>query len=130
MHEWALAEGVVGSVLRAAGGRRVAAVRLRLGELQQIDVEVLRFAIGELSRGTAAEGMEVEVQTEPAEFECTSCGNRWNPLGTKIDGDIMELIHFLPESSKIHMRCPRCGSSDFRISGGRGLWIESILIRE
>ena len=51
MHEWALAEGVVAAVSRIAeeqGLKRVTEVTVRIGELQQVDREILIFAIDQL----------------------------------------------------------------------------------
>lgn len=130
MHEWAIAEGIVATVLKNSGGRKVKKVKVRVGELQQIDLEVLKLAVGEISKVEQAEEIKIEIEIERTEFECNRCHKRWNLSYSCFDAETAELVHFLPESSKIYSRCPRCGSSDFEIARGRGVWIESFVIRE
>jgi hydrogenase nickel incorporation protein HypA/HybF len=51
MHEWALAEAVVSTVLKIAERerwRKVFEVRIQVGELQQIDREIFDFALSRL----------------------------------------------------------------------------------
>ncbi|PIU59652.1 hydrogenase nickel insertion protein HypA, partial [Candidatus Bathyarchaeota archaeon CG07_land_8_20_14_0_80_47_9] len=51
MHEWALAEAVIAAVAEAAEKERlteVAEVRIKVGELQQVDVGILEFALSQL----------------------------------------------------------------------------------
>ncbi|KON26228.1 hydrogenase nickel incorporation protein, partial [miscellaneous Crenarchaeota group archaeon SMTZ1-55] len=51
MHEWALAEAVVSTVLEIAdreGLREVLDVRIEMGELQQVDREIFDFALSQL----------------------------------------------------------------------------------
>ncbi|MEM2250695.1 MAG: hydrogenase nickel incorporation protein HypA [Candidatus Hadarchaeales archaeon] len=131
MHEWAIAEGIVATVLKSSGGKKVKKVKLQVGELQQIDLEILEFAVKEISKiEQGKEIAEIDVEIERTEFECHECHKRWRLHLSRSNTEIAELVHFLPESSKIHLRCPHCGSSDFEISGGRGVCIESFVIQE
>jgi hydrogenase nickel incorporation protein HypA/HybF len=43
-----------------------------------------------------------------------------------IEDDIKEAIHFLPEAVHAYISCPNCGSFDFEIVGGRGVYIRRI----
>jgi hydrogenase nickel incorporation protein HypA/HybF len=125
MHEWALAEAVVESVRAHAGGRRVRRVVLRFGELQQVDREIFVFALGHLGDDTPAEIYEIE--TEPAELACNACAARWAlDAGAGLTPGQKEAIHFLPEAAKVYIRCPQCGSPDFRVDKGRGVTIDVI----
>lgn len=130
MHEWAIAEGIVATALKKSGGKRVKKVKLRVGELQQVDLEILKFAIEEISKAEQGEKMDVEMEVERAELTCSRCSEKWNPVQLGMGEETAELIHFLPEAAKIHLRCPKCGSFDFEISRGRGVWIESLVIQE
>jgi len=59
MHEMSLAESVreiVDETARANGARRVAAVRLEIGALAQVEVEAMRFAFDVVKRGSLADG--------------------------------------------------------------------------
>ncbi len=125
MHEWALAEAVLESVAAHSRGRRVLRVVLRFGELQQIDREIFDFALRELDPDAPA-GL-FEILTEPAELACRACGARWSLAdGPGLSGGQREAIHFLPEAAKVYLKCPVCGSADFRVEKGRGVSIESI----
>ncbi len=129
MHEWALAEAVIDSVREHSGGRRVSRVVLRFGELQQVDREIFDFALRELGGDLGAARFEIE--TEPALFACGACGASWS-LAERggLDAQQKEAIHFLPEAAKVYLRCPRCGSPDFRVEQGRGVTIQTIEVME
>jgi hydrogenase nickel incorporation protein HypA/HybF len=43
-----------------------------------------------------------------------------------LDEEAREAIHFLPEAAHAYIRCPKCGSPDFEILSGRGVWLESV----
>jgi len=129
MHEWALAEAVVSTVSQIAereGLRRVTEVRLKVGELQQIEMEILRFALSELKRSSLLEDAEFIIETEKAELTCRVCGHKWFFKRIEIDENAAEAIHFIPEIAHAYIRCPRCGSPDFEVTRGRGVWLESI----
>jgi len=129
MHEWALAEAVVSTVSQIAikeGLRRVTEVRLKVGELQQIEIEILRFALSELKRSSLLEEAEFIIETEKAELRCRVCGHKWFFRRNEVDEDIAEAIHFVPEIAHAYIRCPRCGSPDFEVVRGRGVWLESV----
>ncbi|MEM3402442.1 MAG: hydrogenase nickel incorporation protein HypA [Candidatus Hadarchaeales archaeon] len=124
MHEWALAEGVIATSLQAIkGGKTIRRITVVLGELQQIDEKIFRAALRELAKKTAASRAEIVLKHEMARMKCRSCGNEWNyhPRGRRA-----ESIHFLPEAIHAYHRCPSCGSPDFSVEAGRGVWIESI----
>ena len=133
MHEWALAEAVISSALKAAeqeGIREITGLRVNIGELQQIDVEVFEFALKEVSQpqrpmmGKA----EIELKTEKAILKCRSCGHEWD-FDEALNGlseEEAEAIHFVPEVAHVYIRCPKCDSPDFEFMKGRGVWIESL----
>jgi len=129
MHEWALAEAVVSTVSQIAireGLRRVTEVRLKVGELQQIEIEILRFALSELKRSSLLEEAEFIIETEKAELRCRVCGHKWFFRKNEVDEDVAEAIHFVPEIAHAYIRCPKCGSPDFEVVRGRGVWLESV----
>jgi len=48
MHEWALAEAVISAIMREserAGLKKVTKVKIRVGELQQIDMDIFEDAV-------------------------------------------------------------------------------------
>ena len=74
MHERALMTDLMRKIeaeAEAAGGGRVTMVRVRLGALSHFTVEHFREHFEDASRGTVAEGAEIEaeIRTDPTEPE-------------------------------------------------------------
>lgn len=61
MHELGLCEGILEAVERRAAGRRVAGVRVRVGELHQVVEPALAQAFELVAEGTVAEGAAVDL---------------------------------------------------------------------
>ncbi|MBS7607501.1 hydrogenase nickel incorporation protein HypA [Candidatus Bathyarchaeota archaeon] len=128
MHEWALAEAIISAVSQIAERgnlRAIKEVTLRIGELQQIDREILKFALSQMASGKLA-GVKFRMKLVRARFKCRVCGHKWTFNENSPPNHIKEAIHFIPEVAYAHLRCPRCSSPDFEISGGRGIWISSV----
>lgn len=131
MHEWALAEAVVTSATETARQQKLSAVDeivLNIGELQSIDNEMFAELVqGQLS-GAAAElrGAKVRVVKGEAAFECQTCKKEFSEKDAKVGEEEREAIHFVPEMAHVYMRCPACGSPDFSIVRGRGVFIQEI----
>lgn len=128
MHEWALAEAIISSIFKIAeeeGLKEVKEVRLSIGELQQVDKEILMFALSQMKTGKLANA-KFTLKTRRARFKCRVCGHNWFFKDMKAPDDIKESIHFVPEVAYAYFRCPKCGSPDFDVSSGRGMWISSI----
>jgi hydrogenase nickel insertion protein HypA len=128
MHEWILAEGILRSVIQAASGRRVGKLVLRIGEFRQINPAVLIPLLRDLSRGTVAEGMEIEVETARGRIECLDCGGEFSFDQLPLTASQRECVHFFPSTLRA-FGCPRCGSPRLRVSGGRELEIKSIVVQ-
>jgi len=129
MHEWALAEAIVWSIvdyIKANGGKAAGRVIVSLGELQAIDKEVLRYALSELIREAPFKIGEVKLVDEKAVFKCRNCGREWSLGDLKLEDEVREFIHFLPEVVHAYVKCPLCGSSDYEVVSGRGVKIISI----
>jgi len=122
VHEWALAEAIIKSL--EGVGEPVKLVRILLGELQNVDGEILLFALEELKRGTKLEGARFALDLEPAEFECNACGARWKLSDVGVGEAEREAMHFVPELAHAFLRCPSCGSPDFKVVRGRGVRVE------
>jgi hydrogenase nickel incorporation protein HypA/HybF len=135
MHEWALADAIVRTVLDYAqreGASKVKAVKVVLGELQDVDAEIVKFAMEQLFAGTIAEGAEIEFEEEEAVFRCRNCGYEWKLKEVKenFDDRIREDIHFIPEVVHSFLACPKCGSHDFEVVKGRGVYVAGIKIEK
>jgi len=128
MHEWALAEAVLAAASEAAereGLRKVAEVRIKIGELQGVELEILKFAFAQLKSGKL-KNAECKMESVKAELQCRVCGHKWVLNREKLDEDTAEAIHFVPEVAHAFIKCPKCGSPDFEVVEGRGVWLESI----
>jgi hydrogenase nickel incorporation protein HypA/HybF len=128
MHEWALAEAVISAASEAAekeGFREVTEVRIRVGELQQIEQEVLMFALQQI-RKAKLESAEFKIEEARARMKCRACGHMWIFNKKKLDESVVEAIHFVPEVAHAYVKCPKCGSPDFEVVEGRGVWLLSV----
>lgn len=106
MHELSLSSAILDTVLRHAGGRRVAAVDLRVGQLRQVVAGSLEFYFEILARQTACEGAELRIEHVDARLRCPPCGRQWS----------IEVPIF---------RCPTCGG-EAEIAAGNEFQVESI----
>lgn len=133
MHEWALAEAVISSIIKAAeegGLGEIARIKIKIGELQQMDIEVFEFALREVSQSQRPimSKAKLELETEEAILKCRACGHEWlfRDATKGLSEEQSEAIHFIPEVAHVYIRCPKCDSPDFEFAKGRGVWIESI----
>ena len=102
MHEMALSEGVreiVDEAARANGARRVAAVRVEIGRLAQVEVEALRFAFYVVKRGSAADAARLEIVEIDGSAWCMRCSQ---PVAISGRGE----------------PCPGCGHYQLQVTGG------------
>ncbi len=128
MHEWALAEAVVSAVSKVAEEeelKTVSAINLKVGELQQIDLGIFKFALSQLFSGKLKDA-RVNVTKTRARLKCRKCGHKWPFSKNGLDESAKEAIHFVPEIAHAYVRCLLCGSPDFEVERGRGVWIQSV----
>jgi hydrogenase nickel incorporation protein HypA/HybF len=133
MHEIALAEGVISTVLEVAKRekfKKINKIKIKIGELQQIDDSTFSFLLKEIVQKdfVSLKNTIIDIDREKAKLKCLSCGNEWEfeESKKKIKEDESEAIHFIPELVHAYVKCPQCGSCDFEISKGDRIWIESI----
>jgi len=133
MHEWALAESIVMTVLDAAKKeklKKITEINIQIGELQQIEQDIFEFAIEEIikSHKNKLKNVKINIATENSKLKCKICNHEWmfSDIRENLNNDESEAIHFIPEVALVHTRCPKCGSPDFDISSGRGVSISSI----
>jgi len=128
MHEWALAEAVIAAASQVAekeGLKEVREVKIKVGELQQIELGILEFALSQL-KPTKFKDAKFSIKVAKAKLKCRVCGHKWLFKKEKMDESAAEAIHFVPEIVHTYIKCPKCGSPDFEILEGRGVWLESI----
>jgi hydrogenase nickel incorporation protein HypA/HybF len=107
VHEFGLAEGVLDTVRRRAGGRPVLRVRLRAGVRHRVDEPSMAQAFQLVAQGTEAEGATLDLVTVPAQLTCRSCG------GSAPTYDVLA-------------RCPSCDAEAVDLTGGEELVLESL----
>ena len=128
MHEWALAEAVIKTATEIAekeGLAQVTEVTVKIGELQQVERPIFRFALSQI-KPDKFKSAKFHLTTAKTTLKCRVCGNTWLFKKTSIDKETAEAIHFVPEVAHAYIKCPKCGSPDFEIAEGRGVWLESI----
>ena len=110
MHEMSLVEGlleVVRNELRAYPDARVRAVRVRVGQLRQVEPSVLEFCYDAAVRETPLTGSRLEIQQVEAIARCDECS-----------------LQFGVEEH--WFECPRCHSSDVHLLVGDEMLLTGI----
>jgi len=113
MHEMSLAESVreiVEETARANGARRVAAVRLEIGRLAQVEIDAMRFAFEVVKRGSLADSARLEIVEVDATAWCMQCSA---PVAITCRGEA----------------CPRCNGWQLQVSGGDRMRVMDIEIK-
>jgi len=137
LHETSIALSILAAIEdvfnQTPGAKKITKIKLRIGMLSLIDIEALKFALMVASRGTPAEGAEIEYTIEPPTFRCNKCGHEWS-IAEKELNELVEkyglqsAMHLHPDIITKYFHCPRCGSTDIEIKSGRGVIIESVEI--
>lgn len=128
MHEWALAESIITAATKIATKRKLKEIKeitVRIGELQQIEEDILSFAFEQLKKDIFRNAKFLILRAK-TELECQICGVKWIFRRKNLDEDTIEKIHFVPEVAHAYIKCPNCKSPDFKIIQGRGIWLEKI----
>ena len=128
MHEWALAEGVVQTANRIAeeqGLDEIVEITIKIGELQQVEHEILEFALEQL-RTPKMKNAKFTLESVSGRLKCRICNEEWVFSPRDMDEDVSEAIHFVPEVAHVYISCPECESPDFQVLEGRGVILASI----
>jgi hydrogenase nickel incorporation protein HypA/HybF len=128
MHEWALAEAILTAARQIAEKEKLRGIKevtVKIGELQQVEKDILRFALSQL-KPASFKNVEFHIVKAKTTLKCRVCGNTWIFRKNKLDKDTAEAIHFVPEVAHAYIKCPKCGSPDFEISEGRGVWLDNV----
>ena len=128
MHEWALAEAILVSAKEIAEKEKlkeVTEVAIKVGELQQVEPDILRFALSQM-KSQIFKNAKFRISKAKTTLKCRVCGATWQFNLKKLDKNTAEAIHFVPEVAHTYIKCPKCCSPDFEIVNGRGVWLENI----
>ena len=130
MHEWALAEAILVSAKQVAEQenlKTVTEVTIKVGQLQQAEPLILRFALSQMKIGTEIfRNTKFHILKAKSTLKCRVCATTWKFNLKKLDKATAEAIHFVPEVAHTFIKCPKCGSPDFEIVSGRGVWLQDI----
>ncbi len=110
MHEYGLVQDVVNLVLQRTPNdpdRKVACVRIEVGEFLVASQESMETAYEVLTRGTPLEGSRLEVSQAPGRARCEACG---------FEGSGADLGDDLAEPPTI-LLCPTCGAPLLVVEG-------------
>ncbi len=128
MHEWALAEAILATATQIAQKeqlKKVTEVTIRVGELQDVEKHILKFALGQI-KSDLYKDAKFHILKAKTELKCRVCGTNWQFKKETLDTATAEAIHFVPEAAHTFIKCPKCGSPDFEIVSGRGVWLDNI----
>ncbi len=128
MHEWALAEGIIATASKYAEEEcldEITEVDIAIGELQQIEHDIIQFALDQL-RNYKMKNAKFVINNVPARFKCRKCSHEWGFDSNELSEETSEAVHFVPEMAHVYIKCPSCGSPDFEVIHGRGVWLDSI----
>lgn len=114
MHEMSLLRDAVDIVLESVEGSDIAAVTkvtLAIGDMRDVVEEYVPGLFERLTRGTVAEGSEVQIIHVPITMRCNECGFAFP-------------IDLNDEST---WKCPGCGAfKQFRLVNGNEFMVKSI----
>lgn len=110
MHEYGVTQSLVATAVeeaQKAGAKKITEIRLVIGDLSTFIDESIQMYFDIISKGTMAEGAKLVFNRIPAEFQCRSCGYKFNK----------------PDSG---FECPECGGLGFPTGVGKEFYIESL----
>ena len=132
MHEWALVDSIALAAqteAKRSGLKKVAAVVIVLGELQNIDAKAAADIFKDIRvlKNDILHSAKLVIKTEKASFSCRNCGKEFSlRSGRKLNHEQSEAVHFLPEMAHVYIACPQCSSRDFEIIKGRGVYLSEL----
>jgi hydrogenase nickel incorporation protein HypA/HybF len=110
MHELHLAQDVLKKIEEEAqsrGLKKAAFAKVQIGESRITDPPEFKEILANISKGTVADGMQLELEIIPLLALCASCHNEFSSAAPRLD-------------------CPHCGSTDIRITSGKELLIADL----
>ncbi len=110
MHEMSLAEGVLQLIEDAAreqGFSKVTTVWLEIGQLAGVEVEAMKFCFDAVTRGSVAEGAQLEVVGNPGVGWCMQCSAT-------------------VALSELFGACPQCGTYQVQATGGTEMRVKEL----
>jgi hydrogenase nickel incorporation protein HypA/HybF len=106
MHELAITQSVVETIVERTGRARVTAVRLVIGKVSGVLPDAVRFCFEMVAVDSPVEGARLEIDEPPGWARCRGCGGEFEPEG-------------------LVLLC-QCGSADVEVLGGDELLIRAV----
>lgn len=109
MHEVSIIESIINIILSEMPKHnitKVKSINLRIGKMQQIVEDALRFSFSVISQNTPLEGAEIIIENTPIIGRCRNCGNEF-------------------EVDDWFNNCPNCEGINIEIMSGKELEITS-----
>lgn len=106
MHELAIAQGVIETIVDRLGDTRVLAVHLRIGKVSGVVPDAIRFCFDLVAEGTPVEGARLQIEEPDGAARCRTCGAQF------VVADLILLC--------------ACGSADVDLQGGQELLISAV----
>lgn len=110
MHEMSLAESmlqIIEESARTRNFRRVRTVVLEIGRFAAVEPDAMRFCFAAVTRGSIADGAQLEIIETPGEGRCIACGR----------------TVALQEQYGL---CPECGSAQIEIVAGSQMRVKNL----
>jgi hydrogenase nickel incorporation protein HypA/HybF len=111
MHEMSITQGIIDICESHAGGRRVLAVDVEIGELSSVVPEAIEFCFEACSQGTLIEGARITIVRIPGIGQCQDC-RRETPL------------------TSLFCACRQCGSYHVTILTGEEMRVREIEVAD
>lgn len=115
MYEASIAKGILDTAIAALpqGKARITKITVVAGVLGGVEKESLELYFNELTKGTPAQGAQLELLRKPATLICKDCRNQvpYDNLGD------------------MALKCAKCGGPN-KLQGGNELFIQSMEIEE
>ncbi|WP_428897388.1 hydrogenase nickel incorporation protein HypA/HybF [Parelusimicrobium proximum] len=130
MHEWALSDSVAhaaAAIKKEQNFNKIDKIVVVLGSLQNIAPKVFKEIFDEVKKQhEGIEDTEMALEFEDAELKCNVCGTEFPLKRDELSDNTLESIHFVPETARLYIKCPKCASADFAVIKGRGLYIKEV----
>jgi hydrogenase nickel incorporation protein HypA/HybF len=128
VHEFGIASEIWEAAKRAAethggnGGVRVCSITVELGELNLIEDEQLRFWVTALAERDGSPQVDLRITHVPPTVRCRQCGEvrSVERRESEVESRLSAGWPLRPEGP-----CPRCGSSELEVVGGREIRVVS-----
>jgi hydrogenase nickel incorporation protein HypA/HybF len=110
MHELSIAQNIVEAVneqLKDVKYEQIKNLKVKIGELTAVDPNSLKFSFDIITKSTALENVNLEIENVPLKVLCNVCNQEGN----------IENFFFI---------CGSCGSTDLKVLQGDELYLSEI----